>query len=169
MSDTGDPISHIVAHASSLSRHTVCDCCMLPLGMPEASCTMPSPPLSTTLLSQHKVAMRSLKHKPIIMKHLTSTVFAVYHRLPRVQAIAPAAVPAEDTESERPGRGRAATRSPVTAAAPLVETDERHATVRSSQVSMTLVHQQTGLPLEVLTGTYLSPSRLSKLWFSRRP
>lgn len=67
-----------------------------------------------------------------------------------MQAIAPAAASssAEDTEQERRGRGRAATRSPVMAAAPHGDTDERHATVRSSQVSMTLVDQQAGLPRE---------------------
>ncbi len=56
-------------------------------------------------------------------------------RLPRMAGTASiAAADAEEFEEERPGRGRATTRSPVIAPPLPSNIEESHSTVRSSQV-----------------------------------
>ena len=61
-------------------------------------------------------------------------------RMPRMAGQASiahgAAADAEESEEERPGRGRATTRSPVIAPSLPSNSEESHSTVRSSQVQM---------------------------------
>ena len=73
-----------------------------------------------------------------VQVQLVSAHIMVSCRLPRMAGQASiadgAAADAEEIEEERPGRGRATTRSPVIAPALPSNSEESHSTVRSSQV-----------------------------------
>jgi len=76
----------------------------------------------------------------VVLVHLTSVHIMLSCRLPRmarqasIADAAAASADAEEFEEERPGRGRATTRSPVIAPPLPSNSEESHPTVRSSQV-----------------------------------
>lgn len=73
-----------------------------------------------------------------VQVHSVSVHIMVSCRMPRMagQASIAQGADAEESEEERPGRGRATTRSPVIAPSLPSNSEESHPTVRSSQVQM---------------------------------
>ncbi len=88
---------------------------------------------------QHQDAALLHPHKKVRF-HLVSAHIMVFCRLPSMAGTASiadaAAADAEEIEGERPGRGRATTRSPVIAPPLPSNSEESQSAVRSSQVWM---------------------------------